>query len=1144
MKNLNHPLRSDGGPNSLPAGSRRRRVRPGLAIATSVALALAGAALPATSAAAAGTIIADFSFDDSTVGLTGGSATAAVRGTFTQGDGADGTKAARISKGFWLDVTKTDGTPLLAGLDDVTFSYDSNPNSASSNTGWAFIAERSTAPQTYQQEHYLGVMDKASTVTVERYNNSGTRDSTGNLAASPTPSGWKHVDVVISGTSGKLFVDGALRASNTQGKLLTDILTSSGGVLQLGKADWVGGEYFSGLLDNFMIYNGALTDAEIQSNAVQGAAQQIPASITIEDTSYRLPGAQGLVTWSSQMSAITIAADGTTAQVTRPAAGSPAANGTLTATISRGSSTVTKQVNVTVTAPPSDDEKARRALAAIAVPQLYDVRSSLSLPTSGEYGLPITWTSSDPSVITDSATAGAVSPGVVTRGGEDRSLTLTATVGGLSREFTAVVRAKVAIPETTDYLFAYFTGTEQKVTDEQIYFATSNDGDNWTDTRPDAQPVLSSVIGDRGVRDPYLVRSPEGDTFYLIATDLSIYYRGGWGNAQATTTGSMDLVVWKSNDLVHWSAPQLTDVASGIPGAGMAWAPEAFWDATKKQYVVYWATTSPATNELADPANPDPTNIYYATTRDFVTFSTPVKWIDRTRSIIDTTMIKVGDWYYRASGDGQITIERSKDLYAITTSPTAPAYVDDYHWSLVGTLATIFNNSAYSGAQLEGPEFFEYNEDDRQQPTVPLWGLMADQYARGAGYLPFRTTNIADATTNSWTAATDVNFGELKKRHGTILSVTAEELAAITAATVGTTGTLVDSTAPTLESVSLNGSPANWYSSPSLSWKASDDSEAEPALETKAGEGEWRGYSGSVAGLAQGSNTVLVRAVDAAGNHSATREVTVKFDSVAPSSTVTADTTARTVKISSTDASSGLAAVEYSIDGASWIAYSTPITVGNGATTVWYRARDAAGNIESAKTVSIDAVPAPGDAPFTTTPNPTVSGTARVGSKLTASAGTWQPAPVTLTYQWLRSGRPVAGATGATYTPGAADRGAALTVQVTGTKPGYTSVTVTSAPTAKVAKGKLSSARPHLKGTEKVGKKLRAVAGSWGPAPVKLSYTWFRSGERIRGATNVKYTLIGADRGEKIAVKVTGKKAGYTTVSSVSRATSKVRRAG
>lgn len=63
------------------------------------------------------------------------------------------------------------------------------------------------------------------------------------------------------------------------------------------------------------------------------------------------------------------------------------------------------------------------------------------------------------------------------------------------------------------------------------------------------------------MRDPYLVRSPEGDTVYLIATELSIHNRGGWGAATATTNGSTNLIVWESHDFVNWSEPRAVDVA-------------------------------------------------------------------------------------------------------------------------------------------------------------------------------------------------------------------------------------------------------------------------------------------------------------------------------------------------------------------------------------------------------------------------------------------------------------------------------------------------------------------------------------------------------------------------------------------------------
>ncbi len=80
-----------------------------------------------------------------------------------------------------------------------------------------------------------------------------------------------------------------------------------------------------------------------------------------------------------------------------------------------------------------------------------------------------------------------------------------------------------------------------------------------------------------------------------------------------------------------------------------------------------------------------------------------------------------------------------------------------------------------------------------------------------------------------------------------------------------------------------------------------------------------------------------------------------------------------------------------------------------------------------------------------TGPTPKVTGKAKVGKTLRAEAGTWQPAPVTLTYQWLRNGKPIKGATAARYKLVKADAGRKIRVRVTGAKPGYAPVVATSA---------------------------------------------------------------------------------------------------
>lgn len=79
---------------------------------------------------------------------------------------------------------------------------------------------------------------------------------------------------------------------------------------------------------------------------------------------------------------------------------------------------------------------------------------------------------------------------------------------------------------------------------------------------------------------------------------------------------------------------------------------------------------------------------------------------------------------------------------------------------------------------------------------------------------------------------------------------------------------------------------------------------------------------------------------------------------------------------------------------------------------------------------------------------PRISGTAKVGSTLTASPGGWTPG-TTFTYQWFADGAALTG--GSTLALTAAQQGKRITVRVTGSKPGFVPVSTTSAATAPVA---------------------------------------------------------------------------------------------
>ena len=158
----------------------------------------------------------------------------------------------------------------------------------------------------------------------------------------------------------------------------------------------------------------------------------------------------------------------------------------------------------------------------------------------------ITWESSDENVIRTTAN-GNILPGQVIRQKEDTKVTLTATLtkgeASTTKEFDCTVIKEAEDVELTDYLFAYFPYAGVK--DERIYFGISQDGLNFTALN-DSKPVIESTLGTHGLRDPFIIRSHEGDKFYLIATDLTVagvtqdgvdYPGQGWGENQ--TSGSL-----------------------------------------------------------------------------------------------------------------------------------------------------------------------------------------------------------------------------------------------------------------------------------------------------------------------------------------------------------------------------------------------------------------------------------------------------------------------------------------------------------------------------------------------------------------------------------------------------------------------------
>jgi hypothetical protein len=176
---------------------------------------------------------------------------------------------------------------------------------------------------------------------------------------------------------------------------------------------------------------------------------------------------------------------------------------------------------------------------------------------------------------------------------------------------------------------------------------------------------------------------------------------------------------------------------------------------------------------------------------------------------------------------------------------------------------------------------------------------------------------------------------------------------------------------------------------------------------------------------------------------------------------------------------------------------------------------------------------------------PSISGSARDGSVLTAAHGSWTNSPKSFAYQWQRCGaggancQPISGATSQKYTVTTADVGSRLRVQVTATNSSGDGQ-ATSRPTdvvKAVGQAPKNTAAPSISGTTKEGGVLTLNKGTWtGAQPITYTYQWQRCDATagtcadIAGQTGATYTLTSADVSSAIRAVVTAKNAKGATV--------------
>lgn len=281
------------------------------------------------------------------------------------------------------------------------------------------------------------------------------------------------------------------------------------------------------------------------------------------------------------------------------------------------------------------------------------------------------------------------------------------------------------------FLFTHFTGEHEN--GEQVYFSISQDGRNFVDLK-EGYPILTSKRGTEGARDPFLIRDEGNEKFYLIATDLNINKGLGWEVAQES--GSLNIIVWESSDLVYWSEPRLLPIP--LIDAGNVWAPEAIFDKNEGAFLVFWASKIKGKHR-----------IYAAYTKDFTEFSHPFVFVEKENDVIDTTVI-----------------EREGTFYRFTKDETTKRIIMEKSVALIGPYEEVSSPTLASVKGVEGPQIYQVAKNK--------WYLILDHFSAGTGYAIYVTEDLGHQDFVKMETE-KYDFGSNLKRHGSVLPITGEE---------------------------------------------------------------------------------------------------------------------------------------------------------------------------------------------------------------------------------------------------------------------------------------------------------------------------------------------------------------------------------
>ncbi|MDO4563703.1 MAG: DUF6273 domain-containing protein [Clostridia bacterium] len=160
----------------------------------------------------------------------------------------------------YLTIQSATGNDLLAGKDEVTVSFFLK----TTDEIWPFYASPIAGAPTYQAENYIGILDRVGTLEYERYLGGRSASTSSAISGvSCSSNTWHHLALVLTPSSSDLYIDGSLGFSLASSSTLRALFPTTSYIF-LGHSTWDSGESYTGYIDEFKVFDKALTPEEIQ----------------------------------------------------------------------------------------------------------------------------------------------------------------------------------------------------------------------------------------------------------------------------------------------------------------------------------------------------------------------------------------------------------------------------------------------------------------------------------------------------------------------------------------------------------------------------------------------------------------------------------------------------------------------------------------------------------------------------------------------------------------------------------------------------------------------------------------------------------------------------------------------------------------